>query len=165
MSNKYYTSFYVDYGVLNYPTPNFNKPSEDKKVLAKLLADGPFLEWLNNEITEQTVLGTEDTKDSFKNRWNAYQLKRMRSKYLGIMNGMTFDDAFDDAINKLWISPKVKTPQKDGWYVVTIDGYDYGDEDRAIDVSKWSDGRWTNGENENEEVYAWLDIRPYSGIV
>ena len=163
MSNKYYTSFYVDDGVINYPA--LNKPSDDKKVLAKLLADGPFLEWLNDEIMEQTELGTEDTKDSYKNRWNAYQLKKIRSKYLGIMNGMTYEDAYDDAINKLWIPANMKSPMHDGWYIVTIDGEYYGDEDRAVDVSKWADGKWSNGEGETEEVFAWLDVNPYSGAV
>lgn len=161
MSNKYYTSFYIEDGVINYPT--VNKPKDENKVLAKLLADGPFLDWLNEEIKEQTELGTEDSKDSFKGRWNAYQMKRIRSKYLGIMNGMVYDEAYDDAINKLWIPVNTRCPVVDDWYVVTIDGEGYGEENRTIDIIRWSDGKWADVDS-NVGVYAWLDLNPYNGV-
>ena len=162
MSNKYYTSFYIEDGEINYPV--YNKPKDETKVIAKLLADGPFLEWLNEEINEQTDLGTEDSRDSYKARWFAYNLKRIRSKYLGIMNGIVYEDSYDDAINKMWTPVNVRCPKVDGWYVVTIDGKDYGEESRTIDVIRWTDGKWADVD-EDISVFAWLDITPYSGEI
>lgn len=162
MSDKYITSFYIDDGSITYPERQ-ERPGEDRKVIAKLLADGPFLEWLNDEIKEQTEIGTEDSRDSFKGRWNAYQLKRIRSKYLGIMNGLAFEDAYGDVIDRLWTPVEVKNPSKDGWYIATLDGKNYGDDGRTVDVCHFLNGRWVDAEGYDEKVYAWLDVGPYEG--
>lgn len=161
MSDKFYTSFYVDDGQVTYSAPV--KPTEDKKVLARMLADNPFLEWLEDEIMEQTQLGTEDSKDSFKGRWNAYTLKKCRTKYLAIMGQLKEDDLSKVVADRLWTPVENRLPVENGWYIATLDGEGYGEEDRTIDVSHFVDGQWLNAEGYMEKVYAWLDAKPYQG--
>ena len=160
MSDKFYTSFYVDDGEVTYSNV---KPTEDKKVLARMLADNPFLEWLEDEILEQTQIGTEDTKDSFKGRWNAYTLKKCRNKYLTIMGQLREDELSKVVADRIWTPVDNRLPVEDGWYIATLDGSGYGETGRTIDVSHFVGGRWVNAEGDYEKVYAWLDAKPYAG--
>ena len=61
----------------------------------------------------------------------------------------------NDTNSNRWIMVTERVPEKDGFYLVTVDGSICGQDEPITTISEFSNGKWLEGQDE-DPVIAWM---------